>query len=82
MMAITGEGFCTSAHQAFYLILRSTAEYSITHGVGHIIMFFGKLLVSLLCSFVGYIIITSADEYADAIYSPFMPTLVPFRMMI
>ena len=25
MMAITGEGFCTAAHEAFYLILRSSA---------------------------------------------------------
>jgi hypothetical protein len=76
MMAITGEGFCSSAHQAFYLIFRSSREYSITHGVGSLIMFFGKLLVSLSCTACGYLIITSTDYFSTNIYSAFMPTVV------
>jgi hypothetical protein len=58
MMAITGSGFCSSAHEAFYLILRSTAAYAISHGVGHLLMFFGKLLITSLCTFTGYLMIT------------------------
>ena len=54
MMAISGEGFCSSAHQAFYLTLRSAGEYAITHGVGHTLMFFGKLLVSVLITIFAY----------------------------
>ena len=57
MMAISGEGFCTSAHQAFYLALRSSAEYAITHGVGHTLMFFGKLLVSVVVTILTYILV-------------------------
>ena len=56
-MAISGEGFCTSAHQAFYLALRSSAEYAITHGVGHTLMFFGKLLVSVVVTILTYILV-------------------------
>jgi choline transporter-like protein 2/4/5 len=76
MMAITGEGFCTSAHQAFYLILRSSAQYAITHGVGHLIMFFGKLLITITCTFCGYLLITNIEAFSENIFSPFMPTLV------
>ena len=53
-MAISGDGFCTSAHQAFYLAMRSAGEYAITHGVGHTLMFFGKLLVSVLVTLLAY----------------------------
>lgn len=63
-MAITGNGFCTSAHDAFYLILRSSTQYAITHGVGHLIMFFGKLLITVICTFGGYILVTSIDIYS------------------
>lgn len=80
MMAITGEGFCTSAHQAFYLIVRSSAEYAISHGVGHLIMFFGKLLITVLCTFCGYLMITQIDFFASQIFSPVMPTIVSFSL--
>lgn len=56
MMAISGEGFCTSAHQAFYLAMRSAGEYAITQGVGHTLMFFGKLLVAVLVTIFAYLL--------------------------
>jgi hypothetical protein len=58
MMAITGSGFCSAAHEAFYLILRVSQIYAVSHGIGYLIMFFGKLLVTSLCTFIGYIMIT------------------------
>lgn len=64
MMAITGSGFCSAAHEAFYLILRSAAAYAITHGVGHLLMFFGKLLITALCTFIGYIMITQIEQFS------------------
>jgi hypothetical protein len=63
MMAISGEGFCTSAHQAFYLALRTSGEYSITHGVGHVMMLFGKLLVSVCVTFFAYLLATGLIEF-------------------
>ena len=54
MMAISGQGFCTSAHHAFYLAMRSAGQYAISHGVGHTLMFFGKLLVSVLVTTLAY----------------------------
>ena len=75
-MAITGEGFCTAAHEAFYLIVRSSAEFAISHGVGHLIMFFGKLLITASCTFIGYIMITQIEYFSEQIFTPVMPTLV------
>ncbi len=63
-MAITGEGFCTSAHQAFYLMVRSAAEYAITHGLGSLIMFFGKVLISVVCTFTGYLMVTQINYFS------------------
>ncbi len=77
-MAINGEGFCTSAYESFYLSIRSGREYAITHGVGSLIMFFGKLFISLTCTFIGYILITEIHYFAENLYSPFMPTLMFF----
>jgi hypothetical protein len=76
MMAITGSGFCTAAHEAFYLILRSAAAYAISHGIGHILMFFGKLLITSICTFIGYIMITQITHFSQAIFNPVMPTIV------
>jgi hypothetical protein len=76
MMAISGEGFCTSAHQAFYLALRSSGEYAITHGVGHTLMFFGKLLVAVLVTIFAYALAIGLEEFQDAIYSPLTPAVV------
>lgn len=75
-MAITGSSFCESAHEAFYLMLRSARAYAITHGIGHLIMFFGKLFVTAASTLIGYVMITQIEYFADKIFSPFMPTLV------
>lgn len=76
MMAITGEGFCTAAHQAFYLAMRTAGEYAITHGVGHTMMFFAKLLVSASVTFFSYLLLTNLSEFEETIYSPFSPAIV------
>jgi len=80
MMAISGEGFCTSAHQAFYLAMRSSSEYAITHGVGHTLMFFSKLLVSVIVTIFAYALVIGLDEFNDEVYSPLTPAIV--RLMI
>lgn len=32
MIALTGEGFCHSAKNAFFLVIRNAAQFSVTHG--------------------------------------------------
>ena len=81
MMAISGEGFCTSAHQAFYLAMRSSAEYSITHGVGHALMLFSKLLVSVLVTLLAYVLVVGLEEFKEAVYSPLTPAIVAVPLL-
>ena len=81
MMAITGEGFCSAAHQAFYLSVRTAGEYAITHGVGHTMMFFAKLLVSASVSFFCYLLLTNLEEFEESIYSPLSPTIVKPKIL-
>jgi hypothetical protein len=45
--------------------MRSSAEYAITHGVGHILMFFSKLLVSVLVTIFAYVLVIGLDEFND-----------------
>lgn len=56
--------------------MRTAAEYSITHGVGHIMMFFGKLLVSVAVTLFAYLLATGLVEFEEALYSPMSPVLV------
>ena len=79
-MAITGEGFCSSAHESFYLVLRSGIEYAISHGAGNVIMLFSKLLITAFCTLMGYLMITNIEFFSEQIFNPFMPTLVPFNL--
>ena len=45
--------------------MRSSAEYAITHGVGHTLMFFSKLLVSVLVTIFAYVLVIGLDEFND-----------------
>ncbi len=49
-----------------------------THGLGHLIMFFGKIVVTAICTFSGYLMITNIATFSANIYSAFMPTLVKY----
>jgi len=44
-------------------------------------MFFGKLLITIICTISGYLMITQISYFSDNIYSPFMPTLVIFQII-
>jgi hypothetical protein len=76
MMAISGDGFCSAAHEAFYLVLRTSQVYVVSHGIGYLIMFFGKLLVCALCTFIGYLMVTQIEYFSEEVFNPVMPTIV------
>lgn len=64
------------------MILRSSAAYAISHGVGHLLMFFGKLLITCVCTFVGYIMITQISYFSSEIFTPIMPTIVTLVIIL
>jgi hypothetical protein len=75
MMAISGKGFCESASESFYLVLKSTAQFAISHGTTKIFIVFGKLMIVAVCCLCGYLSITLIDYYKKAIYSPVFITI-------
>ena len=74
-MAITGENFCGSAKKIFFLNLRNIAKVTVTHGVTHAVLFFGKVFsvgLSVLCCFF---IITSSGAFETTV-EPLFPCLL------
>ena len=44
-IALTSDNFCTAVWNAFFLIVRNAARFSITSGIGWILMFLGKAVI-------------------------------------
>lgn len=75
-MAITGQGFCSSAYDSFYLVFRNAGRFAALEYVGVIIMFFGKLFIAGCSGLICYIILNKVDYFSTQIYSPVIPTIV------
>lgn len=74
-IALTSDNFCTAVWNAFFLIVRNVARFSITSGIGWILMFLGKAVIMGLSGFIGYIIIVNSS-LKDEVFSPIMPVCV------
>ncbi|KAL4476085.1 hypothetical protein ABPG74_009818 [Tetrahymena malaccensis] len=76
MIGLSGNSFCTSAKDAFFLISRNAAQFSITQGIGRIFVFFGKFFITFFSAIMGYLIITNMTTYSEKIYSAGVPTFL------
>lgn len=61
-IAITGKNFCSSALNAFLLIIKNMFRFGITHSIGCIFMFLGKAFIVLTTAILCYVIITNWEE--------------------
>ena len=59
-IALTSNNFCSSAWSTFFLIVRNAGRFSITSGIGAILMFVGKAFICIVTGFLGYIIIMNS----------------------
>ena len=62
-MAISGNNFCSSAQESFYLMVRSTAQYAISHGTTKLFFILGRLLIISFSAFLGYLLIMVQDKF-------------------
>jgi len=76
MIAITGQNFCSSAQEAFYLMLRSSAQFFISHGTTKLFINVGVILIVTICTTIGYFFITSISPYDQEIQSPVFLTVL------
>ena len=73
--AITGSNFCKAAYQAFCLMVRNAARFSVTFLVSRLLIMIGKLAITVLTAWICYIIIMNSYlQYR--IYSPVVPIIV------
>ena len=56
MCAVSGKNFCSSAKDAFFLLLRNVARLAVLTGVTNFLMFLSKIVVVGLCAALSYII--------------------------
>ena len=60
-VALTGESFCVAAMNGFILILKNSAAFIFTGGLGGFFNLIGKLLVCVLNMIIAYIILDMGD---------------------
>lgn len=76
MMAITGKNFCASAAESFYLMIRSAAQFFISHGTTKLFINIGTCLIVTISCFSGYLFVTNIEPYRSLIQSPVFLTII------
>ena len=74
-VAVRGNNFCSSAKQAFFLIIRNAGCFGITLGIANILMFIGKAFIMALSGFITYIILEESS-INEKLYAPFVPVCI------
>lgn len=75
-MAITGKNFCGSAAESFYLMVRSAAQFFISHGTTKLFINIGTCLIVTISCFSGYLFVTNIEPYRSLIQSPVFLTII------
>lgn len=74
-VALQSENFCSSAMLAFVLSLKHSATFVITHGIGTIIHFLGKLTITLVNVTLAYLMLENFTEFEE-LESPIAPLII------
>lgn len=73
---MTGDGFCKSAEDAFYLSARNAVRLGVVHGLGALFSLFGEVFISAGTAAFSYVILTQTEYYRNTVVTPAVPTLV------
>jgi len=79
--AIFGTSFCTSAKEAFFLILRNARRVASLSYVSALLIFVGRVFIAILTTCAAYIIISTYVDQAD-IHSPVGPSAMVFLIAL
>jgi hypothetical protein len=75
-IALMGDSFCIAAKNAFVLILENAVRFAMLGAIGDIFKIIGKIFITLVSAYLGFLIITNFDPFQDEIESPIAPTCV------
>lgn len=77
-IALTSNSFCPAALDAFMLILKHAAKFTIVEGLGDVFMILGKMCIASVSTFTAYLIVSYWPGLDDKLSSPIMPCLLVF----
>ena len=77
-IAIRGKNFCGAAFDGFDLVWSNAMRYAIVGGVGEILMFLGKIMISAATAFAFYCLVTYVTSIAETIFEPILLLVVNF----
>ena len=81
-VVLTGESFCTAAVNGFLLILKHTASFAFTRGIGGIFNLLGKLTISVINACIAYGLIFYFKQLHIKINSPIGPLIIVFLFTV
>ena len=81
-IAIRGKNFCGAAFDGFDLVWSNAMRFAIVGGVGEILMFIGKIMISALTAFAFYCLITYVSSIAATIFEPILLIVVIFCLCV
>ena len=80
-IALKGRNFCYAAKDGFELVWSNPLRYAIVGGIGTIIMFLGKLIISALTAFLFYLFITYVSSVRANYTNPFLQVAVTMSLL-
>jgi len=82
MCAVQGTNFCSSAKDAFFLLLRNVARLAVLTGVTNFLMFLSKIVVVGICAALSYILFSGSIKEVSSelplppLNFPLLPTIL------
>lgn len=77
-VALNCTNFCTSAMNAFMLVLKNSGTFMVSEGIAGIFMFLGKVFISVANTALCYLILTNWGELNAKVNSPIGPMVAVF----
>jgi len=75
-VALTGKNFCRSAWNGFLLVVKNAFRFGVTHSIGAVFMFIGRLFIICATALVAYVMLTQWPYFADKVSSPYFPCII------
>jgi choline transporter-like protein 2/4/5 len=77
-VALHSTNFCTSAMNAFLLVLKNSGTFFVSEGIAGIFIFLGKVFISIANTGLCYLILLNWKELNDKLNSPIGPLICVF----
>lgn len=81
-IAIRGKNFCMAAYDGFNLVWSNPIRFGVVTGVGEILMFLGKIIISAGTALFFYALIVKVDSIAKTVFEPILLVVVTFSFIL